>query len=80
MLLRYECKVMLVNGHNLHVEQYGPENGPAVVLLHHGLGSVQAWKAQTQALVQAGYRVVVYDRWGYGKSDPRPQARPANFR
>jgi pimeloyl-ACP methyl ester carboxylesterase len=40
-------------------------------LLHHGLGSVKAWKSQTQAFVAAGYHVITYDRWGYGDSDPR---------
>jgi len=63
---------MLVNGHNLHVEHYGSDDGPAVVLLHHGLGSVRAWKEQIPALAEAGYRVVAYDRWGYGGSDIRP--------
>lgn len=63
---------MLVNGHNLYVELTGPENGPVVVLLHHGLGSVRAWREQEPSLVQAGYRVMAYDRWGYGGSDARP--------
>jgi pimeloyl-ACP methyl ester carboxylesterase len=63
---------MLINGHNLNVESHGPANGQAVVLLHHGLGSIRAWKANTPALAAAGLRVIVYDRWGYGKSDPRP--------
>jgi len=63
---------MLLNGHNLYIEQNGPKNGPVVVLLHHGLGSVRAWREQVPALVEAGYRVVTYDRWGYGGSDARP--------
>jgi pimeloyl-ACP methyl ester carboxylesterase len=63
---------MLVNGHNLNVEQHGPESGPVVVLLHHGLGSVRAWKGQVPVLTDAGYRVILYDRWGYGGSDDRP--------
>jgi pimeloyl-ACP methyl ester carboxylesterase len=42
-----------------------------LVLLHHGLGSTRAWKKQVPALVEAGWRVIVYDRWGYGKSDAR---------
>jgi len=63
----------LSRGHHLYYEVHGPQSGPAVVLLHHGLGSVQAWKAQVPALIANGYRVMVYDRWGYGKSDPRPQ-------
>ena len=68
-----ECNLkIVVNGHKLYIEQTGPENGPAVVLLHHGLGSVSAWRAQVPILAGAGYRVVVYDRWGYGESDSRP--------
>jgi pimeloyl-ACP methyl ester carboxylesterase len=63
---------IFVNGHNLYVEQAGPENGPAVVLLHHGLGSVRAWRSQVPTLADAGFRVVAYDRWGYGESDSRP--------
>jgi pimeloyl-ACP methyl ester carboxylesterase len=63
---------MLVNGHDLHIERYGPENGLAVVLLHHGLGSVHAWKEQIPLLVQSGWQVIAYDRWGYGGSEARP--------
>jgi pimeloyl-ACP methyl ester carboxylesterase len=63
---------MRINGHNLNVERNGPENRPCVVLLHHGLGSVKAWRGQVSALVDAGYHVIAYDRWGYGGSDSRP--------
>ena len=63
--------IVFVNGHNLHVEISGPETGSPVVLLHHGLGSSKAWRGQVPALVQAGYRVITYDRWGYGESDAR---------
>lgn len=64
---------MVINGHNLDVEQFGPENGPSVVLLHHGLGSVKAWREQIPMLMEAGYHVIAYDRWGYGGSDARPR-------
>jgi pimeloyl-ACP methyl ester carboxylesterase len=63
---------MLINGHQLYVEWHGPQAGPPVLLLHHGLGSTRAWRAQAPALAAAGFRVLVYDRWGYGKSAPRP--------
>jgi pimeloyl-ACP methyl ester carboxylesterase len=70
---------MRINGHELNVEFSGPENGPVVVLLHHGLGSTWAWKAQIPALVAAGWRVIAYDRWGYGASCPRPQLSIPSF-
>lgn len=60
------------SNHHLHVEEYGPRQGEPVILLHHGLGSVRSWKEQVPAMAQSGLRVIVYDRWGYGKSDPRP--------
>ena len=63
---------MKINNRQLHVEILGPEDGRPLVFLHHGLGSTQAWKNQVPAFVEAGYRVVVYDRWGYGQSEPRP--------
>ena len=64
---------MLVNGHELYVEQYGKRQGPDIVLLHHGLGSVNAWREQIQPLVEEGYHVTSYDRWGYGMSDYRTE-------
>jgi pimeloyl-ACP methyl ester carboxylesterase len=64
------AKLIPINNHRLYVEAYGPDSGFPVILLHHGLGSVKAWKGQITALVAAGYRVIAYDRWGYGGSDP----------
>ena len=64
-------ELVRINSHRLYVEVHGPDDGFPVVLLHHGLGSVKAWKGQIQTLADAGYRVIVYDRWGYGSSDPR---------
>jgi pimeloyl-ACP methyl ester carboxylesterase len=62
----------LINGHQIYVETHGPATGPPVVLLHHGLGAVRSWKGQISVLARAGLRVIAYDRWGHGKSDPRP--------
>ena len=60
-----------VNGHQLHVETYGSRKDPAFFLLHHGLGSVRAWRNTIPALIEAGYYVIAYDRWGFGASSPR---------
>jgi pimeloyl-ACP methyl ester carboxylesterase len=67
------ANAMLINGRNLNVEISGPEDSPVVILLHHGLGSTRAWKSQVEALSHENWRTIVYDRWGYGKSEARPQ-------
>ena len=71
---------MLINNRHIHIEYYGPEDGSPVVLLHHGLGSTRSWRKQVPALVEAGYRVIVYDRWGYGQSETRPYLEVPSFR
>jgi len=72
--------IIFVDGHNLHVQRSGPENGPPVVLLHHGLGSFKAWREQVSSLAEAGYKVIAYDRWGYGESDARQGLDIPSFR
>lgn len=49
-------------------------SGPAVVLLHGGLGNAGNWGYQVPALVAGGHRVVVIDTRGHGRStwDGRP--------
>jgi len=44
---------------------------PALVFLHEGLGSISQWRGFPLALAAAaGLPALVYDRCGYGKSDP----------
>jgi pimeloyl-ACP methyl ester carboxylesterase len=52
----------------LHIEDTGGD-GRAVVLIHGWPLSAQAWEPQVAALQAAGYRVVAYDRRGFGRSD-----------
>jgi pimeloyl-ACP methyl ester carboxylesterase len=49
-------------------------SGPAVILLHGGLGNSGNWGYQVPALVKAGRQVVVIDSRGHGRStrDSRP--------
>lgn len=49
-------------------------DGPPVVLLHGGLGNAGNWGYQVPALVAAGYRAIVLDSRGQGRSsrDDRP--------
>lgn len=69
-----------VEGHRLYFELHGSASDPLVVFLHHGLGSTRSWRRQIPAFVAAGWRVLVYDRWGYGRSDPRPAFLPGFLR
>ncbi len=50
----------------LHYQDHG--TGPAVILIHGWPLSGSSWEKQTPALLQAGYRVIAYDRRGFGKS------------
>lgn len=52
----------------LHVEDSGGDGRP-VVLIHGWPLSAEAWKPQVAALRDAGYRVVAYDRRGFGRSE-----------
>lgn len=52
----------------LHVDDTGGE-GRTVVLIHGWPLSGESWSEQVPALQAAGYRVVTYDRRGFGRSD-----------
>jgi pimeloyl-ACP methyl ester carboxylesterase len=48
-------------------------DAPVIVFLHEGLGSLTMWREYPQALcAAAGARGLVYSRYGYGRSTPRP--------
>lgn len=53
---------------------------PVLVLLHEGLGAVGFWKDLPE-LLAARHRlpVFLYDRRGYGRSDPEPLPRPLDY-
>ena len=50
----------------LYYEDHG--TGKPVVLIHGWPLSSASWERQTAALLAAGYRVITYDRRGFGKS------------
>jgi len=60
------------NGARIWYATYG--SGPPVILLHGGLGHSGNWGYQVPALVRNGYRVVLIDSRGHGRStrDARP--------
>lgn len=55
--------------HDLHIHDTGGDGRP-VVLIHGWPLSHESWSAQIPALADAGYRVVAYDRRGFGRSAP----------
>lgn len=69
----------LINGRRLYLERRGPPEGAPVLLLHHGLGSTHSWRGQAAYLAQAGFQVAAYDRWGYGRSEPRAELSVPGF-
>jgi non-heme chloroperoxidase len=50
----------------LHYTDHGA--GSPVVLIHGWPLSARSWEKQVPALVEAGHRVIAYDRRGFGRS------------
>lgn len=69
--------------HRIEYKWAGPATaeGPGVVLLHHGLGSVSAWRDFPEALGdRLGQRILAYSRFGHGASDVFDQLpQPVDF-
>ncbi|NGP16865.1 alpha/beta fold hydrolase [Devosia aurantiaca] len=53
---------------NIFTQDNGGSGRP-VILIHGWPLSGEAWKPQIAALSEAGYRVIAYDRRGFGRSD-----------
>jgi pimeloyl-ACP methyl ester carboxylesterase len=51
-------------------------SGVPIVLMHAATGSVRAWEHQTEAFARAGYRVIAFDRRGWGRTTSEPGAAP----
>jgi pimeloyl-ACP methyl ester carboxylesterase len=47
-------------------------NGPSVILLHAATGSSRVWDYQIPAFTAAGYRVIAFDRRGWGRTEIHP--------
>ena len=58
--------VVFRDGASLWCASWG--TGPAVLLLHGGLGNAGNWGHQVPDLLAAGYRVIVMDTRGHGRS------------
>ena len=71
-------------GGRVFARQWEPEPtalaAPPIVLLHDSLGCVELWRDFPATLSElTGRRVVAYDRWGFGRSDPRPDIPSVDF-
>lgn len=67
----------------IHAEWVRPPGAPAepvLALLHEGLGSTGFWKDLPELFAaRHGLPVFLYDRRGYGRSDPEPLPRPLDY-
>jgi pimeloyl-ACP methyl ester carboxylesterase len=66
--------MITVNGKQLFYRQIAPEKAatgrPVLVFLHEGLGSTEQWKDFPETIASlTNCSALVYDRFGYGKSD-----------
>jgi pimeloyl-ACP methyl ester carboxylesterase len=72
--------VIEVRGRKIEAQRIGPSQGPTLVLLHEGLGSLGLWRDFPQKLSDAtGLGAFIYSRAGYGRSDPAPLPRPVRY-
>lgn len=53
----------------IYYEDKGDSNAPAVILVHGLFGSTETWRYNADAIANAGYRVIAFDRPGFGLSD-----------
>ena len=69
------------SGHRLQARMIGDlAAGTALVFLHEGLGSIGQWRDFPEALCRAvGLPGLVYDRLGYGGSDPLAEKRRIEY-
>ena len=51
-------------------------SGVPVVFMHAATGSTRSWEQQTPAFVKAGYRVIAFDRRGWGRTRIEPGVAP----
>ena len=57
------------DGTEIYVKDWGDEGGRPVVLMHGWPLSSDSWDDVAVPLADAGYRVLAYDRRGFGRSD-----------
>jgi pimeloyl-ACP methyl ester carboxylesterase len=72
---------VMIAGKRLEYGLHGAgDQGPTLVFLHEGLGSLGLWRDVPQQIAEStGCAALVYSRAGYGNSDPADLPRPIRF-
>ena len=70
-----------VGGHSLEYRRIAaPADGPALVFLHEGLGSISQWRDFPARIVEAtGLPAMIYARYGHGQSELLRQSHGVDF-
>jgi non-heme chloroperoxidase len=63
-----KIKVSRENSTDIELYYQDLGSGKPVILIHAWVSSGRSWEKQTLALLKAGYRVITYDRRGFGAS------------
>lgn len=63
-------QVIAINGITTHYVTAGPENGPAVIMVHGNGGSYKSMEVPMKVMADAGYRVYALDSRGQGQNAP----------
>ena len=80
MAMEMTADVLRLAGRALETAWWGAREGPALVLLHEGLGSVGLWRDFPALLADAtGLRAFAWSRAGYGRSTPITPPRPLHY-
>lgn len=66
-----EGRFIEVAGLQAYVLEHGPADGEPVVFVHGLFGSTFSWRYNLEAVAEAGYRAIAYDRPGAGLTEPR---------
>jgi non-heme chloroperoxidase len=56
-------------GLNLHVQEWGDRQGPALLLIHGWSQSQLCWRRQVESRLAETFRIVTFDNRGHGMSD-----------
>ena len=77
-----EIKFLEIDSKKIEYQVFGKlsNNVPVLILLHEGLGSIAMWRKIPELIhLKTKLNVLVYSRFGYGKSSTIKLPRPTNY-